>query len=41
MILDLDASRLADLLTEELAVGGSESVRPALERFAESHGISI
>jgi phosphotransferase system enzyme I (PtsP) len=41
MILDLEATRLADLLNEELASGESETVRPALERFAANCGISI
>ena len=41
MILTLDAGRLAAFLDEELAASGmSESLRPALESFAERHGIA-
>src|SRR5918997_190865 len=41
MILTLEADRIAAFLDEELASSGSsESLRPALVRFAEKHGIA-
>jgi phosphotransferase system, enzyme I, PtsP len=41
MILDLDANGVAAFLDRELAASGmSESLRPALTRFAEQHGIA-
>jgi phosphotransferase system, enzyme I, PtsP len=40
MILEAHAARVAELLSEELEQsGGAETLRPALARFAESHGI--
>ncbi|HVL72156.1 MAG TPA: phosphoenolpyruvate--protein phosphotransferase [Beijerinckiaceae bacterium] len=41
MVLALDAARLADLVQEHLAAPKGESLRPALARFAESHGIPV
>jgi phosphotransferase system, enzyme I, PtsP len=41
MILQLEARRVAELLDQELARSGVESLRPALTELAENHGIPV
>jgi phosphotransferase system enzyme I (PtsP) len=41
MILKLEAARVAELLDEELARPGVETLRPALTELAEHHGIPV